>query len=127
MTNATTTLEDDRPVGPALRRGWRCRCPNCGSGPMLRSYLTVRDTCPVCNEELFHHRADDGPAYLTILIVGHLLAPLLLFVFVRFRPDPWVLASLFSVGTVALSLFLLPRLKCVVVAMQWARRMHGFA
>ena len=94
---------------------------------MLRSYLTVRDTCPVCNEELFHHRADDGPAYLTILIVGHLLAPLLLFVFVRFRPDPWVLASLFSVGTVALSLFLLPRLKCVVVAMQWARRMHGFA
>jgi len=127
MTNATATLEDDRPVKLALRRGWRCRCPNCGSGPMLRSYLTVRDSCPVCNQELFHHRADDGPAYLTILIVGHLLAPLLLFVFVHYRPDPWVLASLFSVGTVALSLFLLPRLKCMVVAMQWARRMHGFA
>jgi uncharacterized protein (DUF983 family) len=93
---------------------------------MLRGYLTVRDSCPVCNEELFHHRADDGPAYLTILIVGHLLAPLILWVFTHYRPDPWVLASIFSVGTVALSLFLLPRLKGAIVALQWAKRMHGF-
>jgi uncharacterized protein (DUF983 family) len=27
---------------------------------------------------------------------------------------------------VALSLYLLPRLKGVMVAIQWARRMHGF-
>jgi len=119
-------MEDDRPVGEALRRGWRCRCPNCGSGPMLRGYLTVRDSCPVCAEALHHQRADDGPAYLTILIVGHLMAPLILWAFVKYRPDPLVLATVFSVGTVALSLFLLPRLKGMVVAMQWARRMHGF-
>lgn len=93
---------------------------------MLSGYLKVRDTCPVCKEALHHHRADDGPAYLTILIVGHLMAPLILWGFVKYRPDPWVLASIFSVGTVALSLFLLPRLKGMVVAMQWARRMHGF-
>jgi uncharacterized protein (DUF983 family) len=37
-----------------------------------------------------------------------------------------VLASVFTLGTVALSLYLLPRLKGVVVAIQWARRMHGF-
>jgi uncharacterized protein (DUF983 family) len=86
----------------------------------------VRETCPVCSEELFHQRADDGPAYLTILIVGHLLAPLILWAFVTFRPDPLVLASVLSVATVALSLFLLPRLKGMVVAMQWAKRMHGF-
>jgi uncharacterized protein (DUF983 family) len=75
---------------------------------------------------LHHHRADDGPAYLTILIVGHLMAPLLLFVFVEMRPDPLVLASIFSVGTVALSLYLLPRLKGALIGIQWARRMHGF-
>lgn len=126
MTDQTLTLEDDRPMGPALRRGWRCRCPSCGSGPMLRSYLKVRDSCPVCAEELHHHRADDGPAYLTILIVGHLMAPLILWAFVKYRPDPLVLATVFSVGTVALSLFLLPRLKGMVVALQWSRRMHGF-
>lgn len=127
MTDQTATLEEtERPTGTALRRGWRCRCPSCGNGPMLRGYLTVRDRCPVCSEELFHHRADDGPAYLTILIVGHLMAPLILWVFTTYRPDPWVLASVFSVGTVALSLFLLPRMKGLVVAMQWSRRMHGF-
>jgi uncharacterized protein (DUF983 family) len=130
MTDRTATFDEDdtgeRLVGPALRRGWRCRCPACGSGPMLRGYLTVRDSCPVCGEELHHHRADDGPAYLTILIVGHLMAPLILWGFVKFRPDPMVLATIFTVGTVALSLFLLPRLKGMVVAMQWSRRMHGF-
>ncbi len=117
---------DDRPLKPALLRGWRRRCPNCGAGPMMRGYLKVRDACPVCNEALHHQRADDGPAYLTILIVGHVVAPVLLYSFVRWRPDPMVLAGVFTVGTVALSLFLLPRLKGALVGLQWAKRMHGF-
>ena len=117
---------DDRPVRPALFRGWRRRCPKCGKGPMLKSYLQVRDACPVCSEDLHHHRADDGPAYLTILIVGHLMAPTIGWVFVEFRPEPMVLATGFTIGCVALSLYLLPRLKGVIVAFQWAKRMHGF-
>ena len=117
---------EERPMRPALLRGWRCRCPNCGAGPMLHSYLKVNDTCAVCGEELHHHRADDGPAYLTILIVGHIMAPLMLYVFTDWRPDPMILATLFSVSTVGLSLWLLPRLKGVIVAIQWAKRMHGF-
>jgi uncharacterized protein (DUF983 family) len=116
----------ERPVRPALVRGWKGRCPSCGAGPMFRGYLKVRDTCPVCGEALMHHRADDGPAYLTILIVGHLMAPLLLFAFVRWRPDPWTLASVFSIGTVGLSLYLLPRLKGALIGLQWAKEMHGF-
>ena len=130
MTAAFPAAHDEdaheREVKPALLRGWRRKCPNCGAGPMMRGYLKVRESCPVCGEELHHHRADDGPAYMTILIVGHLLAPILLFAFVRWRPDPMILASVFSIGTVALSLFLLPRLKGALVALQWAKRMHGF-
>jgi uncharacterized protein (DUF983 family) len=120
------TEDEDRPTKQALLRGWRRKCPNCGAGPMLRGYLTVREACPVCGEDLHHHRADDGPAYLTILIVGHLLAPILLFVFTKWRPDPLMLAVGFTIGTVALSLYLLPRLKGAMVAFQWAKRMHGF-
>ena len=116
----------ERPLGPALLRGFRLRCPGCGKGPMLHSYIKVRDTCPSCAEELLHHRADDGPAYLTILIVGHMVAPLLLVVFRIWRPEPLVLFAIFEVGCLALSLYLLPRLKGAVVAFQWARRMHGF-
>jgi len=116
----------ERRVKPAMWRGWRRRCPKCGSGPMLRGYLKVRDTCPVCSEALHHHRADDGPAYLTILIVGHVMAPLILYAFTAYRPEPLVLATVFSVGCVGLSLYLLPRLKGMIVGIQWAKRMHGF-
>ena len=116
----------ERPVRPALMRGWRRRCPKCGAGPMLEGYLKVREACPVCQEELHHQRADDGPAYLTILLVGHLMAPVILWTFTEFRPDPLVLATIFSVGCTALSLYLLPRFKGAMVALQWAKRMHGF-
>jgi uncharacterized protein (DUF983 family) len=117
----------ERPLTPALLRGWRRCCPACGRGPLMRSYLSVRESCAVCGERLDHHRADDGPAYLTILIVGHLLAPLMLWSFIRWRPDPAILAAVFSVLGAGLSLYLLPRLKGALVAIQWSRRMHGFA
>lgn len=117
---------DDRPLGPALLSGLRTRCPNCRQGRMLHSYVKVNDRCAECGEDLYHHRADDGPAYLTILIVGHVVAPLLLIVYETFRPQPLVLFAVFAAGCLALSLYLLPRLKGAVVAFQWARRMHGF-
>ncbi|KAA9005710.1 DUF983 domain-containing protein [Histidinibacterium aquaticum] len=116
----------DRPASPAMWRGFRRKCPNCGQGPMFETYLKVSDSCPVCAEELRHHRADDGPAYLTILVVGHLMAPVIHVLFTQFRPDPLVMATILTVGCVALSLYLLPRLKGLVVGIQWAKRMHGF-
>jgi len=54
------------------------------------------------------------------------MAPLIHIAFTRFRPDPLVLATIFTVGCVALSLYLLPRMKGAVVGIQWSRRMHGF-
>ncbi len=119
-------IHTERDLWPALWRGFRKKCPNCGAGPLLKSYLKLHPSCAVCKEDLSHARADDGPAYLTILIVGHLMAPLLLVAFEMFRPEPLMLFTIFAIGCVALSLYLLPRLKGVVVAFQWARYMHGF-
>lgn len=121
-----TDVIDDRPMKPAVWRGFRRLCPNCGQGHLFDGYLKVADSCPNCGQTLSHHRADDGPAYLTILVVGHVMAPLIHIVFTRFRPDPMVLATIFTFATVVLSLYLLPRLKGVVVNIQWAKRMHGF-
>ena len=116
----------DRPLKPALLNGWRRQCPNCGTGPMMAGYLTVRDRCAVCDAELHHHRADDGPAWATILITGHLMAPLMLSVFTAFRPEGWVMAIGFSAVFTVLALYLLPRIKGMFVGFQWSRRMHGF-
>lgn len=116
----------ERPVGTALLRGWRGRCPSCGGGPMMSGYLRVRPVCASCGEELFHHRADDAPAWATILIVGHVLVSALLFVETNFAPPLWVHWAVWPVLTLGLTMWLLPRLKGMIVAMQWAWRMHGF-
>lgn len=121
-----TPATKGRDIWPAIRKGWRRKCPKCGKGALLKSYLKVDDTCAVCKQEFHHHRADDGPAYLTILVVGHLMAPLLHFAFVTWRPEPLMLFTIFTVGCVALSLYLLPRLKGAIVGYQWARQMGGF-
>lgn len=129
MASTDTTVTTDvpeRPLRNAMIRGWRCKCPNCGSGALLKSYLKVNDTCTVCRQELHHHRADDAPAYLTILIVGHLMIPMLHFAFVTWRPEPLTLFTIFAVGSVGLSLYLLPRLKGAVIGFQWSRYMGGF-
>jgi uncharacterized protein (DUF983 family) len=125
MTEPTLKMPE-RETWPALRLGWRGKCPACGAGPMMQGYLTVRQSCPSCGEALHHQRADDGPAYLTILIVGHLMAPLLMWVFTTFHPEPAVLIAIFSTFTVVTSLYLLPRIKGAMVALQWAKYMHGF-
>ena len=118
--------QQDRLVKPALLRGWKRKCPNCGSGPMMDGYLAVRDECAVCSQELYHQRSDDGPAYITILISGHILAPLMLVIFEWYRPDPLLLAVCFILIFITIALFLLPRVKGAFIGLQWAKRMHGF-
>ena len=55
---------------------------------MFRAFLKVADRCDHCGEELHHHRADDFPAYLVIVIVGHLIVPLVLHVEMAYDPAP---------------------------------------
>ncbi|MDM7457806.1 MAG: DUF983 domain-containing protein [Paracoccus sp. (in: a-proteobacteria)] len=117
---------EDRPTWLAMRRGAVGRCPACGEGRMFTSYLKVADHCPSCGEALHHQQADDGPAYLTILIVSHLGAPILLASYVAWRPDTLTLLLSFGIGAIVLSLLMLPFIKGGMVGLQWARRMHGF-
>ncbi|WP_299938269.1 DUF983 domain-containing protein [uncultured Pelagimonas sp.] len=118
---------DTRDVRTAVLRGLRGRCPNCGAGPLLAGFLRVRDHCPVCREQLRHHDTHNGPAYVTMVIVTAIMGPLLSYVFQTFHPDPLIFFTIFTVGCVGLSLYLLPKMKGAIVAFQWARRQYGFA
>ena len=121
-------LADDatRELRPALARGWRRKCPRCGAGPVFKGYLTVRSSCSVCRQDFRGARADDGPAYLTILIVGHIAAVAMHVLYFQWQPEPLTFFTILSVGSIALSLYLLPRLKGAIIGFQWSRRMHGF-
>lgn len=116
----------ERPIFGSLLLGAALKCPACGKGAMFRRYLKVADGCPACGEELHHHRADDAPAYFTIVIVGHVVVSLVLAVEMAYRPELWVHAALWLPLTVLMTLLLLPPVKGALVGLQWALRMHGF-
>jgi uncharacterized protein (DUF983 family) len=120
------TEEDHRPLLPALRRGWRRPCPGCGRSRLFSGFPALRPACPGRGEALHHARADDGPAWLAILIVGHLMAPAMLAAFLPWQPDPAAMIAVPGTGCVALALWLSPRLEGGILAPQWARRLHGF-
>ena len=93
---------------------------------MFRSYLKVADRCPACGEELHHHRADDFPAYLVIIITGHILVPIVLAVETDIVPPIWVSVTLWPTLAFVTALALLQPVKGAVVAIQWFGGLHGF-
>jgi uncharacterized protein (DUF983 family) len=119
-TMSTHSLKTD------LWNGLRGRCPNCGKGHIFRKFLKVQDQCEVCGEELHHQRADDFPAYLVIVLVGHLVVPLILHVEMTYEPAYWIHAVLWLPLTLALTLLLIQPMKGLVIALQWRAGMHGF-
>ena len=100
-------------------RGLRGRCPNCGQGRLLRSYLKVESPCPACGHDNARYPADDGPAYVTILLVGHLVvAPLLAFPFI-WKAPLWAVIGTTLPALLILILVLLPRIKGGWIGLQW--------
>lgn len=110
-----------------LLRGLRGRCPACGEGRLFRAFTKVVDTCAACGEPYHHHRADDFPAYLTIVLVGHIVVPMTLYVELAYTPDYWVHAMIWLPVVLGLALGMLQPIKGAIVAMQWLMGMHGFA
>lgn len=115
-----------RDLWQAMARGLRCRCPSCGEGKIFRAFLKVADNCPACGENLSHHRADDLPAYLVIVIVGHIIVPIALWIETNYAPSMLLQLAFYLPFTLASSLLLLQPVKGSVVGLQWAFRMHGF-
>jgi uncharacterized protein (DUF983 family) len=119
-------LTEKRDVWLALRRGFRGRCPRCGEGKLFRAFLKVDNSCSVCGLDFTPHRADDLPAYLVIIIVGHIVVPTALIIETDYSPPVWLQMAIYLPITLVASLALLQPVKGAVVALQWALRMHGF-
>lgn len=115
-----------RNIWQSMRRGWSGRCPNCGHRGLFKSFVKTNDFCPDCGEALHHHRADDLPAYLVILIVGHVVVGLFMGVEAVVDLAMWLHLAIWVPLTVIASLALLMPVKGAVVGLQWALFMHGF-
>jgi uncharacterized protein (DUF983 family) len=101
----------------AMTRGLRGRCPHCGEGRLFRSYLKVKDACEACGHDLDQYPADDGPAYFTILLVGHLVVAPMLFFPIVWEANPWIVAPIVLTGLLLVTLAALPLVKGAVVGL----------
>ena len=111
----------------ALWRGFTMRCPNCGEGKLFGRFLKVADHCTVCGEDFTPQRADDFPAYLVIVVIGHITIPAVLVVEEAFAPPLWLQYLIWLPFIAFGALTLLQPAKGTVVALQWQLGMHGFA
>ena len=108
-----------------LLRGLRRCCPQCGQGRTLHSYLKVQNECSECGEALGHIRADDFPPYLTIVIVGHVLAPLLLISEQLYSPPTWLQMILWPSLAMLMMGLVLPICKGFCVNLIWHLGLTG--
>jgi uncharacterized protein (DUF983 family) len=123
----TPEATEPRNLWRSIGYGLRHRCPNCGQGRLFSSYLKVNRECPSCGEALHHHRADDLPAYLSIVIVGHVVIGVLMHMEMAYTGiSPWIYLAVLLPLTLLLTFAVLSPIKGAVVGLQWATRMHGF-
>jgi len=95
----------------AIGRGLRGLCPACGKSPIFSGFLRVVPECAVCGAPLGLARADDAPPYLTILLTGHIIVPLLFIVDRMGEPPTWLMSAIFLPLTFFVALGLLRPIK----------------
>ena len=95
---------EKRNLWSALTRGFRGRCPRCSEGRLFRAFLKVDDRCSVCGLDFTPHRADDLPAYLVIIIVGHIVVPTALLIETDYSPAVGLQLAIYLPLTVLMSL-----------------------
>ena len=115
---------DHHPILRAMARGLRGRCPRCAEGQLFFRYLKISPECGVCGHNLDQYPSDDGPAYFTILLVGHIIVlPLLLFPFIWRSPVAIVVPAVL-IPLAGLTLLILPRVKGAVVGLLYALKIR---
>lgn len=117
-TPAREIAASDRPaLWPALKRGLTAACPVCGKGHLFSSFIRPSKTCASCNAPLGRVPADDVPPYVTIMIVGHIVVPLMLLLERTETPPLWVHTIIWVPLTLALTIGLLRPVKGAVMGL----------
>jgi uncharacterized protein (DUF983 family) len=92
---------------------------------LLSGYLKPRTSCPQCGEDFSAIRADDGPAWATLLVLCHVIVPLMLYLGRDDSiPVAVAIAILMTVMLVGVY-FVLPRAKGAFIALIWATGATG--
>tara|TARA_R100001129_G_scaffold105521_1_gene72083 strand:- start:706 stop:1140 length:435 start_codon:yes stop_codon:yes gene_type:complete len=121
-------LQPDLPptAGAALLRGLRGRCPRCDGAPLFRAWLKPVDRCPCCAQDWSVQQADDFPAYIGIIVTGHLLAPIVIAMIGGYGISAWLTLAIILPLAVVLLLVTLQPVKGGVIAFLWWNGIGAF-
>ena len=101
-----------------IKRGFRKKCPHCGKSPIYETYIKTFKKCKKCGILLSEYKSDDGPAYITIFVVGHILIPMILLVEKHLSPPLLFQMLSWPILTIILCLWFLPRIKGAFIGLQ---------
>ena len=118
MTQATDTAPT---LWQALKRGLAGKCPACGEARLFGRFLKPVPSCAACGRDWTVQRSDDFPAYLVVLVLGHLLIPVVVEVNLNYDVSVGLQMILWPAIAIAGALALLQPAKGFVIALLWAR------
>lgn len=126
-----TALVDDQWRLPettfkAMVRGFCGRCPSCDQSRLFPKFLKPMDQCPVCEQDWTPQQADDFPAYLSIIVTGHIMAPIIIALITYSNLPIWGDMAIILPMAIMLMISLLQPAKGAVIALQWCMGIHGF-
>jgi len=87
---------------------------------LFRAYLKPVDHCANCEEPWAEVRADDGPAWATMIVVLHFLAPLFHVIGFKSNLPGWASTLILISLGIGLCLAVLPRMKGLFIGLIWA-------
>ncbi len=125
-TGSNSPLVPRQSLWLAIARGVAGRCPRCGQGRLFRAFLKPVDHCGPCDQDWTLQRADDFPAYASLFITGHLVAPLAVHLARDASISSAMAAAIILPITATLAAGLLQPCKGAIIAVQWRMGMHGF-
>ena len=110
---------------PLIQTVWRgagLRCPNCGAHTLFRAYLKLSTTCASCGADFSRSETADVAPYVTVMLMGLIVMPLVLVLVLRVGVDADLLLAPSLLLALGAALFLLPRVKGVLAALLWRAR-----
>lgn len=125
ITDTNSYSRDTYTILSSIWRGFKRTCPHCGTGHIFSGYLKLSDQCTNCAAPTGEIRADDLPPYVTILIVGHIIVPLLLLVEALYQPALWLQLVFWPTLTLLMTLTFLPFIKGAAVGLMWHLKLKG--
>lgn len=102
-----------------ILRGLKGLCPQCGKGLLFYKYLKQVKVCDVCHHPWGGIRADDGPAWMTMMLILHLLIPFFIFLTKIEGISDFLLIGILLIVAFILSLIVLPKAKAFFITMIW--------